>query len=815
MTMQKISLSCLATVLATSSLCSAQVASNQGQLQPTDLLPYSLPRMVNPSIDVPGQPFSFPSRPTDQISVMGSPAGTEITPEGYLYTGYGELMFFLGVDRIPLNQRVRTLEEGYLPVLQYEQEHDGLIYRFTTFAASLGPSQDGSHVVNFVRVTVHNPGTVTRRGFVTSAWRYNGEQTSTFGTGDDRFRRPVDPPRIGAYTQPGDSFRPDSSYTTKDGTFLRDGKVIYAFPSSPTPALAFSYRGYYSRRTPITTTPAAETKPPISTPTTPMALAEYALEVPAGQDRSLDFKMPLAPLSATDPMLASMQKASLDASHAAVRTFWSSIVKRGMQITTPEEKVNDTFRASLVNDLLSLGHVGSDWIQTINVEQYHGFYLRDSSDFVRMYDTTGYPDIGRRVTDFFGSRQQPDGNFLSQPGQYDGWGYAMLTYGQHYRYTHDRAFAESVYPRVVRAVQWLEKATAADPLHLLPATDVHDNEYIPGHLTGYNFIALDGLRYAQLLAHDLGHPEDEKRFHAVETELRRNFMARLDTVTQTTGGYIPPALDGNNGGADWGNLLSLTPEMVLSPSDPRVLATLHATQARYQEGLMAYREPNQGTYLHHYLTIKNTLTELILGEQEQAIRELYAVLVHTSATHAGFEYSIRPWADRDFMGNMSPHGWFAVEYRNLLRSMMVREQDDTLHILSAISPAWFGEGKQIKVQNAPTAFGNVSFVLSQTASDTAQLTLDTTFREKGAPTSVVLHLPWFMDVTEVQADGQVLHNMDHNTVSLPLHTKVVLWKFQPHTVGKDVPVTYDDAVNRYKAEYRKRYEEQTLPDASH
>ena len=37
-----------------------------------------------------------------------------------------------------------------------------------------------------------------------------------------------------------------------------------------------------------------------------------------------------------------------------------------------------------------------------------------------------------------------------------------------------------------------KQARAADPLHIMPASDVRDNEFVPGHLTGYNFLALMG-----------------------------------------------------------------------------------------------------------------------------------------------------------------------------------------------------------------------------------------------------------------------------------------------------------------------------------
>ena len=46
-------------------------------------------QMAPPDIDPNDQPFSYFSNPTDAIGVMDAQAATEVTPEGYLYTGFG------------------------------------------------------------------------------------------------------------------------------------------------------------------------------------------------------------------------------------------------------------------------------------------------------------------------------------------------------------------------------------------------------------------------------------------------------------------------------------------------------------------------------------------------------------------------------------------------------------------------------------------------------------------------------------------------------------------------------------------------------
>jgi hypothetical protein len=90
-----------------------------------------------------GEPFFYSSRPADVIGVMDATSGTLVTSEGSLYTGYGELMFFTGDPAVPVAQRVKTLREGYLPMVEYRFSGDGVEYQFTTFAATLDGKPNG------------------------------------------------------------------------------------------------------------------------------------------------------------------------------------------------------------------------------------------------------------------------------------------------------------------------------------------------------------------------------------------------------------------------------------------------------------------------------------------------------------------------------------------------------------------------------------------------------------------------------------------------------------------------------------------------
>jgi len=745
-------------------------------------------QMVSPAMDRPGEPFNYFSHPVDEIGLMDAEASTEITPEGFLRTGYGELMFFTGIARQPINARIRTLEEGRLPIDHYGFEQDGIRWHFTAFTAEIAGAS-----VNLIRVEATNTTSESNRAILTSGMRYDAPGNTAAGHGDNRFDRPRTEHFPGDYRQLGESFDPKWSYSFGDDFVARNGRALYLYPAD------YSDRGWvlhgrYNYKQDVSKPTQLDVDP-----TVPVGIVTYSQILAPNATASFVFRMPVVP-TADAARLKAIREKSYDEALKSTADFWRKTEDVGMRIHLPEAKAEQCFYTSLAYDLMARDHIGDDYIQTVNKLHYHSFYLRDGADIVHSYEVTGYPEVAAQVLKFFAKSQKEDGNFLSQGEQYDGWGEALWGYSQHYRMTHDKQFAEWALPQIVRAVAWLRQARAADPLHLLPASNVPDNEYVQGHLTGYSFLALSGLKLSIAMAADTGHKDLAADWQKEYDDYRATFLKILDQRSAERGGYIPPALDGQKGGYDWGNLLSVVPEPTLDPFDPRVTATLNNTQSRYQEGLITYAD---GEFLHHYLTIKNTMTEVIRGseqDQQQALRELYALLLHTSSTHAGFEFAITPWGDRDFQDNLSPHGWFAAEYRTLLRTMLVREDEKQLHLMSTISPEWIGRGKVIEVENAPTYFGKIGFRMEAPTPDSATIHISANFDR--APESIRIHIPWFAELESAQADGRTIA-ASHGVLVVAPTTKLVALKW--HLKAGTDTFSYDHAVADYKAEYARRY----------
>ncbi len=744
-------------------------------------------QMIVPSIDDPNEPFCYFSEPTDVIGIMDGREATLVSPEGYFYTGWGELMFFTGNPPLPINKRVKTLKNGYLPIIQYTFNRDGIEYNFQAFASTLDGNPE-NRLYNFVRVTLKNTGE-RRATYFSIASRYQNDANTDWGVGDNRFGRPIEAERLGAFEQLGDEFSQDALFSFSEDGFFKDNKLLYHYPTNNIHQKLMTFKTGYNEAPSITPTTL------YVLPTTPVGIVQYKFILDKGEETVLEFKFPYLAKKISEEEYTELKHADYSKLRKNTEIFWNGIINEGIKIVLPEEKVNNTFKASLVYDLIAREKRGNKYIQKVNHFQYDAFWLRDASFVTRMYDVSGYHQIAREVLEFFPNWQNNDGNFVSHGGQFDGWGQVMWAYGQHFQITKDTSFAEWAYPQMKKAFTWLKNIRKTDSLGIIPVTTPGDNEDITGHVTGHNFWALAGLKNIILVAEALNKDDDIKRYKNEYEEYFEVYKKILDRITKDRNGYIPPGID-EKGGQDWGNMISLYPVKIFTNDNPMVQATIDSTRAKYQEGIMTYGD---GRYLHHYLTMKNTETQLITGAQENVIEELYSILLHTGSTHSGFEFSIRPWGTRDFGMNLSPHGWFAAEFRTLIRNMLIREEGDNLHLLSAISPEWAKEGNILEVKDAPTNFGiaNFEIIFSKNYAD---VIFKNNFTSQ--PKKIIVNLPWFLNVTKVSADGELVGIIEN---AVTLDSSVNVLKIHYNNIKELPEMNYQKYVEAYKAEYQKRY----------
>ena len=116
--------------------------------------------------------------------------------------------------------------------------------------------------------------------------------------------------------------------------------------------------------------------------------------------------------------------------------------------------------------------------------------------------------------------------------------------------------------------------------------------------------------------------------------------------------------------------------------------------------------------------------------------DFYWYLLHSSASHAfpeGIYYQRRfAWSDT------IPHVTGACNFALMLRHMLIHETEDELHLLAAVPDGWLAPGKEIRVERAPTHFGEVNLLVRGTTKG-VEIRFDPPRREP--PRRTVLHLP--------------------------------------------------------------------------
>jgi hypothetical protein len=659
------------------------------------------PRPAPPrTLPSPALPPTYLLTPTDQLGFPGHRAGTLVTPEGDLFTGWAETTFTLGGTE-SFEPRSHTLQDGRYPIVHLFKVVRGVLYELDTFQAPVG----GKAVV-FARISMKNLLGRANRARVAVGLRHDGTE---FGPRYQRccvriyrFPRPITASREGLYDQPGAAFNPAWAYTlagTASGgsTLLRDNLAVLVYPGGDS-------------RTQVSQSLVSD--PPPANTRTQFGRTVYDVSLKLRERRELAFRMPVEPVSPADPAWNAIASARFDQYRGIVLGYWRNLLGRAMRVVLPETKVTDTFYASIASDALARYQTASGaWMQAVNQLRYHAFWLRDAAIISNMYDLVGLHDLATQNLDYFPAWQREDGLLISRPEEYDGFGQALWGMGEHVRRTGDAAFARRMLPTVTRAMEWFDRQRTNEPNGLMPPNvDLKDNELIRGHLAGDNFWAAAGVAGAVDLARAAGDGAAATRWQATYDAFTTRLKGHIFNAQRANGGAIPPSLD-FKGGQDWGNLWASYPHRVLDPSSAVVGATLKRVRTRFREGIATYADTQ---LLHHYLGFRVFQTELLRGEQRKVVQGLYDELAHTTGTGAGFEAGTAPFGDRIVDDATVPHGWFSAEYVALVRNMLVREEGNDVWLMSAVSPAWLRTGKRIAVTGAPTTRGPVAYTLQST-----------------------------------------------------------------------------------------------------
>ncbi|MFV0346682.1 MAG: FN3 associated domain-containing protein [Bacteroidales bacterium] len=758
------------------------------------LLPASLyAQEVSTLTEEQAAPFSYYKTPVDQLGFKDCPEAMAVTDGGTFSNTFAAVEFLFGKQLQGAKKRVITLEKDYLPIIQYSLTDGSLNYRMEAFSAP-DKFKPENNLITHVRWVVSNTGKKTEHG------QLGFRIIPLYNTGWKNFLR------HNRYCTPWyrNQFMDESYYKEHQEAFSENSSGIY----QSNHLLINSPEGFNKTENENNS-----------------QCWKKEFNISAKDSLEFIFKIPVVPINKEKTQdISTLENSDSKELKKQVIEFWQEELDKLAHFKLPEKKVNDMFLTSYINLLIAKDLLADkkNTIQRCNEFQYDHFYVRDNAYFARVYDMLGQHETASNILRpyFIYDIEGSPIHFRQRTGIYkklchDYWGQVLWALGSHYRQTRDKELLEKAYLLLPNHIQEFEQAVDKDPMGLWPASWPYDNEHINGHYTGHSFWAILGLRYAVFMAQEMGEKKDAEEWQKLLDKYTENFHNKLKEITAKTDGYIPPGMDKPEDGFDWANASAgLYPFEAIDKNDPMVRKTLEMVRNyNFMEGISTYsgcnallakdlvlnNKPLPERGLHHYETFYVSTGNLVIGEQQKVVEDLYSILLHTSSTHAGFEWKPIPWENRDPGKNRQPHGWMGARYIELIRNMLVREEGDDIHLLSAVSPQWIREGEKIKVENAPTYFGNISYILK---TEKNNFTVDLDAHGNDDLGKIYFHIPWFLEVETITIDGKDV-NFTGNSIEISKTAKEikVSWKNR-----EKQELSYEKAVDIFLNKYHNRPE---------
>ena len=495
-----------------------------------------------------------------------------------------------------------------------------------------------------------------------------------------------------------------------------------------------------------------------------------------GQSKEFVVKLP-SPI--VDPSEASLfAKLDYTGARTATERFWTAWLGRGVQVEVPEKAVNDLFRASLWHALrlprrhggagasIDLPYSNFAYDQTgIPWPGVHSIYV----DYM-LYELRGYSSVAlEELINEFRLNQDANGHVSGFANWLMYTPSMLYASGQYYLLSHDRAGFERLLPYALKALEWCQtecsRARARTDFSGLVEGPLNDGtgEGIWAINQAYLYAGLE--RFGTALS-QLGDSHAMAALAAAQ-QLRQAVQegfaqaSRSSALVQLRDDTWQPMVPSD----------AQRPRRLMEiwyPTDvdtgPLHLVRLKAIPAESPLADFLLNDHEDNLFLKGWGMANEPvyrpqgLAYLYRDDPKAVIRTFYSQMA-CAFSHTVFEPVEHRWVHGQYFGPPSTDGsWF-----ELFRDLLVRESDDNTLIIGQATPRkWLEDGKQIRVSQAPTYFGDVSFsIRSHTSQEEIAATLEV---PQNGPRLLLLRLrhPEEKKIRSVLVNGQPWRNFDAN-----------------------------------------------------
>ncbi|MEW5977564.1 MAG: hypothetical protein AB1898_17360 [Acidobacteriota bacterium] len=387
---------------------------------------------------------------------------------------------------------------------------------------------------------------------------------------------------------------------------------------------------------------------------------------------------------------------------------WHRHLSAGAHLSFPNRRLTQSFEASKVH----LHAFDRGPFMTPGALTYSLCWVRDSAFMLNALDKLGYHQQVEQKLLAFSQRQDSEGYFAFQEGEWDANGLALWSMVQHFRLTGNRELLDHLYPAIARGAEWIERKRHESRLQpegyqgLLPAGISAEHLGSHDHYYWDNFWGVAGLHAASEAAKTLNrHNEADRLARWCQTYRADVEHSLLASAGKTGVNFLPASPFRRVDSGAVGSLCAVYPLGLIAASDPRVLTTLSLLEQRFfhKDGLF---QDHFHSGVNCYLSAHVAQCHLAAGNA-RAWRIVRYLLKHASGTFTWPE-AFHPRTKGGCMGE-GHHGWATADWLLLLRNLLLREEGDRLDILPAWDDGDLQPGTCFSATAAPCFFGRIHF----------------------------------------------------------------------------------------------------------
>jgi hypothetical protein len=383
---------------------------------------------------------------------------------------------------------------------------------------------------------------------------------------------------------------------------------------------------------------------------------------------------------------------------------------------------------------------------------YRGLWIVDGSFLLEAAALVGAGQEARNGVAYELTYQKPDGRIEVMQNYSKENGIVLWTCVRHAQLTQDKAWLESIWPKLTRVAEYIRTLRQRT---LENDTPLDDGLVPPGFPDGgiggihaeYTnpYWNLVGLRAFIQAAHWLGKADVAAKWQGEYDAFMAAFRkaAARDLAKDPHGNAYVPIIMGEDGKkelpqrAQWAFCHAVYPGQIFPKDDPLVASTMAMLEATEREG-MVYGTGWDAAGIWNYFASFYAHAWLWQGNGRKAAQVMYAFANHAAPTGVWREeQSLRGEKFRK-VGDM-PHNWASAEFIRLTIHLLALDRGDELHLLEGFPRAWAGPGMVTRLNGVATPFGPLDMTV-QAAKDGKTLTVAVKPLAANCK-SVVVHLP--------------------------------------------------------------------------